>query len=138
MNHNQLEHEKVQLQQKEIDRQIWAVGFKEIIGLAILTIKSLIFVNAGAIATILAFLSKSDIQLIQDFPTLGYTLSLFLWGLGLAILCSMLAYIFQSLEIETAYKKLSLTLRIIACICATASFIFFISGCNSALSLFSS
>lgn len=132
-----LEYYKAKLHQEELNIQIWAAGFKEIVGFATLTIKSLILINGGAIATILAFLGNSIGKSCNPLPHIGCTLELFLWGLGLAIACSALAYVYQSIEFETTRKIMSYTIRTVACICAIGSFGFFIRGCYSAIDIFS-
>lgn len=133
-----LEYYKAQLKKEELEIQKWSAGFKEIIGLATLTIKSLILINGGAIATILAFLGNTDGKYCKVSINIGSTLNLYLWGLGLAILCSGLAYIFQTIELEIPKKKcLSLCIRFIACVCALGSFICFNLGCHSSISMFS-
>lgn len=121
-----LDRYKAELDAQKIRVDQWTTGFNGLITLSSLGIKSLILVNGGAVLALLTFIGN---RVRAETPEcFTWAFGAYLLGVGLALVCVLLAYIFQSVELETQKKKLAIALRLAAIVVAVLSLISFVTG----------
>ena len=122
----ELDRYKADLDAHQIRVDKWSTGFNGIMALGTLGIKSLILVNGAAVISLLTFIgNRAKIQTPECFT---WAFGAYLVGIALALVCVLMAYIFQVIEIEFDKKRLSHWLRIAAVIFAVLSLLAFVSG----------
>jgi len=121
-----LDRYKADLDAHKIKVDEWSTGFNGIMALSTLGIKSLILVNGAAVISLLTFIgNRAKVVTPECFV---WAFGTYLVGIALALVCVLLAYIFQVTELETERKKLAHYLRIAAVITAILSMLSFIGG----------
>jgi len=118
---------------KTYSEQFKIEGFKAIHNLSVLAIKSLLLANGGAILSILTFLGGIIKEILKVPDKISCAVASYLIGFGMALACSLVAYLFQVVEVETTRRKLSAWLRIIAILLGIMSFAFFVCGAVSSV-----
>ena len=139
----EIENYKAQLKQEEIRLNRWAAAFRETVNLAVVSIRSLILINGGAIIALLAFLGNlagkgEKIHYIDaKCPLILYSL-----GLGLSVFIALLAYVFHVIEFEVKpesfWKKTAKPVRFTACLMGLLGLGFFVWGAFASLKILSS
>lgn len=131
-----LEREKITLEFRKLEIQRWAIGFNSLVTLATIAIRSLESLNLAALMVLLTLFGHAAIAKFPLPQAIYNVMEKFVFGLGCALFCNLLAYVFQSIELETKKKCLALVIRLFACSFAFASFILFIWGLYDSASVF--
>ncbi|MBL0320109.1 MAG: hypothetical protein IPP74_12600 [Alphaproteobacteria bacterium] len=132
-----LDRYKAELDVRKIEVDIWSVGFNGILTFATLGIKSLILINGAAVISLLTFVGNLIQKVKLSSHSLYDSLTSYLLGISMAMICLFLAYIFQIMEVEKKKKSIwPAIIRIIAVIAALVSLGFFIYGSFKATEAF--
>lgn len=131
-----LEREKLTLEIRKLEIQRWAIGFNSLVTLATIAIRSLESLNLAALMVLLTLFGHAAIAKFPLPQAIYNVMEKFVFGLGCALFCNLLAYVFQWIELETKKKCFALGIRLFACGFAFASFVFFIWGLYDSASVF--